>query len=125
YAHPYIAAVTTDDARVVGDLRPGFEVDDELSDDAIYIIEDSLVDLGLLVTVHRNWRRLLEIVTDYLVWYQTPEQPAVVAPEPDAVPVFPDDSPEEIAERARIAAEQETEGSTQARPPRKPSWWLG
>ena len=40
--------------------------DDE---EAIYIIEDSEIDLGLLVSVERNFTRLLEIIADYLTWH--------------------------------------------------------
>lgn len=35
---------------------------------AIYIVEDSHIDLGLLVTVERNLQRIMEIIADYLVW---------------------------------------------------------
>jgi subtilisin family serine protease len=41
--------------------------DDE---DVIYIIEDSEIDLGLLVSVERNIIRLFEIIADYLTWHQ-------------------------------------------------------
>jgi hypothetical protein len=37
--------------------------------DAIYIIEDCEIDLGLLVSFERNITRLLEIITDYLAWF--------------------------------------------------------
>jgi len=42
--------------------------DDE---NAIYIIEDCEIDLGLLVSVERNITRLLEIIADYLAWFET------------------------------------------------------
>jgi hypothetical protein len=41
--------------------------DDE---NAIYIIEDCEIDLGLLVSVERNLTRLLEIIADYLAWHE-------------------------------------------------------
>jgi len=41
--------------------------DDE---EAIYIIEDCEIDLGLLVSVERNLARLLEIIADYLAWHE-------------------------------------------------------
>lgn len=37
--------------------------------DAIYIIEDSQLDLGLLDSFERNLTRFLEIITDYLLWH--------------------------------------------------------
>jgi len=43
------------------------DFDDE---DAIFIIEDCEIDLGLLVSVERNITRLLEIIADYLAWYE-------------------------------------------------------
>jgi hypothetical protein len=41
--------------------------DDE---DAIFIIEDCEIDLGLLVSVERNLVRLLEIISAYLEWHE-------------------------------------------------------
>lgn len=35
----------------------------------IYIVEDSHLDLGLLVSVERNLQRIFESITDYLNWY--------------------------------------------------------
>ena len=40
------------------------------NEEAIYIIEDSEIDLGLLVSVERNITRLLEIIADYLAWHE-------------------------------------------------------
>lgn len=37
--------------------------------DALYIIEDSQLDLGLLESFERNLVRFLEIITDYLLWH--------------------------------------------------------
>lgn len=38
------------------------------NDCCIYIIEDSQLDLGLLIAVERNLKRIFEIITDYLDW---------------------------------------------------------
>jgi hypothetical protein len=38
-------------------------------DDAIYIVEDSEIDLGLLVSIDRALVRILEIVADYIAWF--------------------------------------------------------
>lgn len=43
----------------------GFELDKE----AIYILEDSQLDIGLLVAVERNLDRIFSIVFDYLDWH--------------------------------------------------------
>lgn len=52
-------------------------------DDCIYIIEDSLIDLGLLINVERYFKRFLEIICDVLDWHREklvektlPEEPA-------------------------------------------------
>lgn len=39
-------------------------------DDSIFILEDSILDLGLISSIERNLKRFLEIVTDYLKWYE-------------------------------------------------------
>jgi hypothetical protein len=87
YAHPYIVALTNDPDREFGDLLPAAEHD--VDDGAILIVEDSLIDLGLTVAVERNWRRLLEIITDYLLWQTTAPaaNPEPVTRENDA-PIF-------------------------------------
>jgi len=41
--------------------------DDE---ESIYIIEDSEIDLGLLVSVERNLIRMFEIIADFLAWHE-------------------------------------------------------
>lgn len=44
------------------------------ADDSIFFIEDSVIDLGLLVSVERNFQRIMEICADYLEWYLDPER---------------------------------------------------
>jgi hypothetical protein len=39
-------------------------------DESIYIIEDSEIDLGLLVSVERNLIRMFEIIADFLAWHE-------------------------------------------------------
>lgn len=59
-------------------------------DDCIYIIEDSEIDLGLIVSVERNLNRYFEIISDVLSWHM--QKMAEVVPEPveeePYVPVF-------------------------------------
>jgi hypothetical protein len=43
-------------------------------EDSIYFIEDSNIDLGLLVSLERNFLRLMEILADYLAWYLDPDR---------------------------------------------------
>ena len=100
YGSPFIAVATEDDSRSVGDLLPQFTLNDSQDqEDAspssrIYIFEDSMIDLGLTSAVERNWERLFEIVTDYLVWNfeEVAEPAAEPAPTESADPMslFPD-----------------------------------
>ena len=41
---------------------------------SIFLIEDSTIDLGLLVSMERNLQRIFEILADYLDWYLDPER---------------------------------------------------
>lgn len=64
----------------------------ELEKNAIYIIEDSQLDLGLTVAVERNLQRIFDIVQDYLDWHmhaleKSLEQP----PEPQTHVIFTND----------------------------------
>ena len=93
HSHEYISAVTPDPEKKFGDLLPGFEIVDPIlfannHDDLIVIVEDSMIDLGLIVAVERQWARLMEMITDYLTWNATPipEEPAPT----EFVPEFPD-----------------------------------
>ena len=46
--------------------RDGF---DDIPDNVILVVEDSLVDIGLVSAVNRNVRRILETCWDYLDWH--------------------------------------------------------
>ena len=37
---------------------------------AIYIVEDSEIDLGLIASVERNLKRYFEIITEVLMWHE-------------------------------------------------------
>ncbi len=65
----YITAVTLGEPDVP--LTCGLAGGDgaALSGDAIYIIEDSQLDIGLLVAAERNLNRIFSIVCDYLDWH--------------------------------------------------------
>lgn len=41
---------------------------DGAEDKCIYIIEDSQLDIGLLIAMERNLNRILQIISDYLLW---------------------------------------------------------
>lgn len=93
HSHHYVSALTPDETGHFGDLLADLTVADGLPEegrwnDAIFIVEDSTIDLGLLVAVERHWERLLRTITDYLVWNSTPRPPEEEAPA-DFTPEFP------------------------------------
>jgi hypothetical protein len=70
-SYHYITAAVkmpSDAASNILKLLNPVQLDGFDSEDAIYIIEDCEIDLGLLVSVERNVTRFLEIIADYLAW---------------------------------------------------------
>lgn len=67
----YICAVTeiSDDANLIPGIVYTAECNDG-SDNCIYILEDSILDLGLISSTDRNLKRFFEIITDFLKWYK-------------------------------------------------------
>ena len=67
--YEYICASTKTsfDSSVYDGYMPGLDVDD---DESIYIIEDSIIDLGLLINIDRYFERILEIICDVLCWHK-------------------------------------------------------
>ncbi len=65
---PFISAITLGsyEAPITYSLRA--EEGIEISPKSIYIIEDSQLDIGLLVAVERNVNRIFQIIADYLIW---------------------------------------------------------
>ncbi len=57
----------------------------EIHKNAIYIIEDSQLDLGLTVAVERNLERIFSIIHDYLAWHTENLEDSLI-PEPDPEP---------------------------------------
>ena len=92
----FISAVTVCDAP---DAQPPMTysiVADgcELQKNAIYIIEDSQLDLGLTVAVERNLQRIFEIMHDYLDWHRITLETSLIPPPPPPAPVtFGEDDP--------------------------------
>lgn len=66
---PYIAAVMPGEAAAPTTYSLHGENGTELEDGCIYIIEDSQLDLGLLVTVQRSLNRIFSMLCDYLDWH--------------------------------------------------------
>ena len=75
-SYHYITATMKIKSDTASNIKPllccinfdGF--DDE---EAIYIIEDCEIDLGLLVSIDRNITRFFEIIADWLAWYNDKE----------------------------------------------------
>lgn len=97
---PYICAVT-DHSFLTGmdadePLTYSLKSDNcQLQKNAIYIIEDSQLDLGLTVAVGRNLQRIFSIIHDYLDWHmETLESSLDPQPDPQPPVVFtdPDDT---------------------------------
>lgn len=88
YSHQYVVALTQDEGDEFGDLLD--DVTHAGGPHSIIIVEDSTVDMGLLVAVERNWERFLEIITDYLTWNASPVPPESEPIPDDYEPVFPD-----------------------------------
>lgn len=68
---PYIVALTDIDGVAEDGVNPitySLESPCEEDKNSIYIIEDSYLDMGLLIAVERNLRRILWIIEDYLSW---------------------------------------------------------
>jgi len=65
---PFISAVTP--GNYEAPLTYSLTLDDsvEVSDKCIFIVEDSQLDIGLLIAVERNINRIFQIITDYLNW---------------------------------------------------------
>lgn len=66
--HPYISAVTP--GSFDAPLTYSLALDEEIGncEKSIFIIEDSQLDIGLLIAVERSINRILQIVADYLAW---------------------------------------------------------
>ena len=67
--HEYIVATTKVDADSAYEGYIPFVTTDDEADDYIYVIEDSLIDMGLLINVERYFTRIMEIITDLLSWH--------------------------------------------------------
>lgn len=100
HASAFITVLTEDDARTVGDLLYELTPPDTTgngnspSRHCLYVLEDSMIDLGLTSAVERNWEEIFQLVTDYLAWNLTEkpdvEDPAEESAAQDPTGLFPD-----------------------------------
>ena len=91
---PYIAAVMPGQARQPVTYSLQGEGETVLGENCIYIIEDSQLDLGLLVAVQRNLGRIFSILCDYLDWHLEAVELSLNPPPPPP-PEEPPPPPEE------------------------------
>ena len=65
---PFISAVTLGDYEAP--LTYSLDVEENVcaAEKCIFIIEDSQLDIGLLIAVERNVNRIFQIISDYLTW---------------------------------------------------------
>lgn len=65
---PFISAVTP--GSYDAPLTYSLDLDESIenADKCIFVIEDSQLDIGLLIAVERNVKRILQIISDYLAW---------------------------------------------------------
>ena len=93
---PFISAITP--GSFDAPITYGLELDEtiENADKCIYVIEDSQLDIGLLVAVERNINRIFQIISDYLAWNAEKIEESLRAPEEEAVEQKePTEQPEE------------------------------
>lgn len=105
---PFISAITP--GQFEAPLTYSLQLDEgvEASDKCIFIVEDSQLDIGLLIAVERNVNRIFQIISDYLSWNQEmideslrpPEEPAEEAPQ--AFDVYEDTEPKKKGFFGRI-----------------------
>lgn len=61
---------------------------------SIYIIEDSQIDLGLMIAFERNLTRIMEMITDYLQWHTEKTESSKNEPEVEEIAEAPEAEPD-------------------------------
>ena len=97
---PYITAVMPGSEKLSEDqpLTCTLTGDMDLGENAIYLIEDSQLDLGLLVSAERCLRRIFEIICDYLDWHVDAVGRSMNPPPEPETPDYRVQNPEQAAE---------------------------
>lgn len=86
--HAFIVAVTPGEAAVPATYSLSGEGSFDLGRNCIYIIEDSQLDMGLLVAVQRNLNRIFAIICDYLDWHKSAMEKSINPPPEPEKPDF-------------------------------------
>lgn len=95
-AYPHICAVTQfqEGSEVPETLKYAmYTMESQDKDGAIYIVEDSDIDLGLTASVERNLERYLQIISEVLSWHEIKmkEKPVNKEPREEFKPEFPEE----------------------------------
>ena len=109
----YIVATTAHSYGRDGDgYIPSLVLKNGQDDDYIYVIEDSLIDMGLLINVERYFKRILEIIADQLYWhFDQIDEEAASDPGSDDGAGYDDDG------------DDGSEGADGENGKKKKSWW--
>lgn len=105
----FISAVTPGsyEAPLTYSLALGEEVQN--AEKCIFIIEDSQLDIGLLIAVERNVKRIFQIISDYLAWNDEQieesirKQNAPVAEKTESIDVYAEEATRKRNLMERIA----------------------
>ena len=100
---PFISAVTPGDYRLPQTYSLDFGPGAESSEKCIFLIEDSQLDIGLLIAVERNVERILQIISDYLSWNKEMIERSLAGPKAAAEKA----AAETVAEAAKKIADAE------------------
>lgn len=92
-AWAYIAVLSEKPEDKEGMLsKMNYELEGDTDDNAVYIIEDSDVDLGIIESIDNSLVRILEILVDYLEWhFDKIKEPPMKDPVLDKIEVDEDD----------------------------------
>ena len=96
---PFISAVTPGEYRLPQTYSLDFGPEAAESEKCIFLIEDSQLDIGLLIAVERNINRILQIISDYLSWNKEMVDLSLAAPAADAAPQS--EEPETVADAVK------------------------
>lgn len=78
---PFISAITPGCYHAPLTYSLTLMEDAPASDKCIFIVEDSQLDIGLLIAVERNLNRIFQIIADYLNWNEEQLSKPDAAPE--------------------------------------------
>jgi len=113
---PFISAVTAGECEIPATYSLSVNEEETDFDKSILIIEDSQLDIGLLVAVERNLDRIMQIISDYLAW----NQEKIEAKEEQEVVTYAEEQQEEQATSETSEGEEtDTEEVAEEKPPRK------